>query len=401
MNAPVENLAASVAGPALSGDFVIPRLERAIVFALRVICLCGLVLANYYSWTMTVTGFVNAKLLPDNSVISNTYIPLVVAGFVQLGIFAFYLSFPYFQKRHFVINAVAIVFASFLICVTIIFSVFSITLTSQAENIVTHQISLVQGMNKTLVDLDDLISTTFRSHLAYLDTLAARACGGKDRTGIAKCGPIAQSFTEKANDLGAKYGSQLGIIGSYGKTDSINILDSLNALRSNYVKLGQKVDVYKEFTSENNLSNESVSKAFDALKLEIDDFSQSLNQRKPDAKTLVLSRVFDDFGLMARGRGESITYFALVIALLPDALSITFTVLLLIARAANQRALSLRRAIDKASEEAKWYDRYANAVSALHRAKQRWRDRRRVANVAEAVDQSVPDLAANDWKTNS
>src|ERR1700730_2551250 len=137
--------------------------DRASVFIIRLICLLGLLLANYYSWTMTVTGFVNIKFLPDNSVLSNTYIPHIVAGFIQLGILAFYLSVPYFRWRRFFVIVVAICFAINLIALNAIFALFSITLTSQSENLVSHQIDLVRGMNKKIVDLDELISATFNS----------------------------------------------------------------------------------------------------------------------------------------------------------------------------------------------------------------------------------------------
>jgi hypothetical protein len=368
-----------------------PFSERATVVALRLICFCGLLLANYYSWTMTVTGFANTKLLPDNSVLSTNHIPLVVAGFIQLGILAFYLSFPYFQRRYIHLNLLAAIFAGALILVTVVFSVFSITLTSQAESIVSHQVNLIRGMNKTLLDLDELISTTFRNQLVYYDALAKRACEGKDKSGIAQCGPIARSYHEKSNEAGAKFGSQLGAGGNYSGVDSDDLLTSLNALRGNYVKFAQKVDIYKNFAREHELSSEAVSRAFDSLKNEIDAFARSLNQKNPDAKALVLSRVFEDFGALLRGDADGPTYFALVVALLPDLLSVTFTVVLLIARNANEDSVVLRRAIVRASDEAKWYDQYADATAALHRAQEKWRDKRRLKNVAEAVDQSVPD----------
>ena len=57
----------------------------------------------------------------------------------------------------------------------------------------------------------------------------------------------------------------------------------------------------------------------------------------------------------------------------------------------EQFAVSLLRAARQATDEARMYDKFASATDALHRAKQRWRDRRRVASVAEAVDQSVQD----------
>jgi hypothetical protein len=189
--------------------------DRATVFIVRLVCLFGLLLANYYSWTMTVTGFVNTKFFPDNSVLPNTYIPHIVASVIQLGILAFYLSIPYFRWRRMFATVIAICFAIILIGVSAVFALFSITYTFQSENIVSYQFDLVRGMNKKIVDLDESISVTFNSHLDALDVLSRRACEGKDRSQIAKCGPISIGYVEKANKARAVYGSQLGVHGAY------------------------------------------------------------------------------------------------------------------------------------------------------------------------------------------
>lgn len=379
--------------PTFGVDVRAPFSDRATVFVVRLISLLGLLLANYYSWTMTVTGFVNTQFLPDNSVLPNTYIPHVVAGFVQLGILACYLSVPYCHRRRVFVISVAACFAISLIVLSALFALFSITLTSQSGTIVSHQIELIRGMNKKIVDLDDLCSTTFIHYLDELDVLSQRACDGKDRTQVAQCGSISKGYLENANDTRAKYGSQLEARGSYTMLETSDIMGALTSLRSNYMKLSQKVEGYKKFAKEHNLSSDAVAWSFEALGSEVTSFGASLNRRNPDAKTLVLTRVLDDLGEVFSRRAEPLFYFALTIAFLPDMLSITFTLILLIARAANQEAVTLRQAVHKAHEQAEWYDKYAIATEKLHRAKQRWRDRRRVANVAEAVDQSVPDTA--------
>jgi hypothetical protein len=104
--------------------------------------------ANYYSWTMTVTGFVNTQYLPGNTVVPNTYIPHIVAGFVQLGILAFYLTIPYFQKQRFVVIFFASLLAITLACLSSFFALFSITMTSQSQPILDHHVGLLKGMNK-------------------------------------------------------------------------------------------------------------------------------------------------------------------------------------------------------------------------------------------------------------
>lgn len=365
--------------------------DRLTVIFIQIVCFSGLTLANYYSWTMTVTGFVNTKLLPDNSVLPNTYIPHVVGGFMQLGIFAFYLCIPFFNRRHFVLNFLATMFAVLLIAVSAIFALFSITLTSQADNITAYQVDVLKGMNKTLVQLDELATNTFKTFLADMDSLSGRACEGKDKTGVARCGSIARGYIERANAARSKYGSQLGATARYDLPLTSEVVDLLTSLQGNRTKLSQKIEVYRRFATENELSSVAAERALATLDADIAQFSGRLNDKVPDAKTLVLNRVLGDFRKVWSGSAEPAVYFALLISLLPDLLSICFTTLLLILRTANQEAVTLRRAVRKAHEQAVWYDRYATATEALHRAKQRWRDRRRVASVAEAVDQAVPD----------
>lgn len=368
-------------------------LDRTTMFAVRIICICGLLLANYYAWTMTVTGFVGTKFLPNNSVLPNAYIPEIVAGFIQLGILAFYLTVPYFHWRRFAISLMATIFAISLIGLSALFALFSITMTSQSANIVGHEIGLITGMNKEVMDLDELISTTFQNHLNGLDTLSKRACAGKDKTGVPICGPIAKGYIERENAIRDKYGSQLNGRSSYKLPSSENIMDLLTTLQGNYLKLSQKVNVYRAFTSEENLSSHAVTRAFNTLGEKISSFDASLHHENPDAKTLVLNRVFDEVARIVKWKAGPISYFALFISFLPDLLSATFTCLLIIVRSASHESVALRRAVNKAYEEAKLYDRLGGATEALHRAKQNWRNRRRFANVAEAVDASVPDLA--------
>jgi hypothetical protein len=369
-----------------------PFSDRAAIHAIRVICLLGLVLANYYGWTMTVTGFVNTRLLPDNSVLSNTYIPHIVGGFIQLGILAFYLSIPYFSRRRAFLCSVASCLAVSLIALSALFALFSITLTSQAESIVSHQAELVRGMNKKMIALDDLISTTFQNHVKGLDDLAQRACEGKDVTGIAKCGPISKGYITQANNIRAKFGAQLEARESYPKLDSTNLMTTWTSLHSHYMRLSQKMGAYKNFVKENSLSSEAVTTSYEALGRQIESFGASFNQRNPDAKTLVMTRVFDDLGRVFKRTAEPLFYFTLMITVLPDLLSITFTALLLIVRTANHRVMMLRQATNKAHEEAKEYHKFASATDELTTAKQEYDIKRRMANVTEAVDQSVPDV---------
>lgn len=368
--------------------------DTALVLIIRAACFVGLLLANYYGWTMTATGFVNTQLLPDNSVISNTYTPHLVAGFVQLGMLAVYLSIPYFQRRLILASVVACCFAVSLAVLSALFALFSITFTSQSDNIFRYQVSLLQEMDQRVHALDKVMSAAFAGYINSLDLLAQRACEGKDRTGIAKCGQIYRSFIDKANAARSTYQAQLGGHGTYDSLNTQDIAVGVTLLRGNYARLLQKVDAYERFAKDNAQPYHTVIGQVEALARDIDTFSSSLNQRAPDKKTLVIARVLDDVKKSWRGTAEPLVYFSLVISFLPDMLSITFTAILLIMRAANHEAAAMRRAVRKTHEEANWYAKYATAMGRLRAARGDYHDQQRMADLEDNLDDVITSIRA-------
>src|SRR5215510_1390301 len=99
---------------------------------------------------MAAPGFVNTEFLPNNSVLPNSFIPLVVAGFMQLGILGFYLAVPYFQRRYLALNLVASALAVVLISLSALFALFSIIHNAQSATIVGQYAGSLSGMNKTV-----------------------------------------------------------------------------------------------------------------------------------------------------------------------------------------------------------------------------------------------------------
>lgn len=364
--------------------------DPTILLVMRFICISGLVLANYYAFTMTATGFVNTEFLPNNSVLPNSFIPLVVAGFMQLGILGFYLAVPYFQRRFIVLNLLASALAVVLILLSALFALFSITQNAQTETIVGQYTGSLSSMNKTVTELDGVIVSTFTGQLQQLDLLSQRACRGQDKTGIPICGPIAAGYADQINVLREKYGSQLGQLGSYAElANPQNILGSLTTIQANYLSLSQKVEAFSAFAAELGLSSNAVKSNFDALGQQITDFENGLNRRDPDKKLLVLQRVFDELGRALAFNAEPLTYFAISIAVLPDALAIMFTLLLVIIRGANHQSVRLRRQAGKVVEEAMAYDALSSAMERWRLSRAQFHDRRRIANSTDGVTGEV------------
>ena len=355
--------------------------ESTLLVVMRLICVSGLVLANYYAFTMTATGFVNTEFLPNNSVLPNSFIPLVVAGFMQLGILAFYLAVPYFQRRYIVLNLLATILAVTLIFLSALFALFSITDNAQSETIVGQYTGSLNGMNQTVGELDGVIVNTFAGQLQELDVLSQRACRGQDKTGIPVCGPIASGYADQVNVLREKYSSQLGQPASYAAlADPQNILGSLSTVQANYLRLSQKVEAFTAFAAEVGLSINAVKSNFDALGQRITSFASNLGQRDPDDKILVLRRVFEELTRAVTLNAEPLTYFAISIAFLPDALAVMFTLMLVIIRGVNQQSVRLRRQAGQVVDEAIAYDVLASAVDRWKLSRAQLEDRRRIAH---------------------
>src|SRR5262249_37078910 len=151
-----------------------------------------------------------------------------------------YLVVPYFQRRVAVPAVIVTVFALTLIGISVFFALFSITLTSQADNIFNEQVNTVRGFNKQIADIDDVVTSTFASYITNLDQNHDRACRGRDETSIAKCGPIANGYSSKANAAREAFGAELGTRGAYAALgDGQSIPDRLTTVRSNALKLAQ------------------------------------------------------------------------------------------------------------------------------------------------------------------
>jgi hypothetical protein len=338
---------------------------------------------------MTATGFVTTEFLPNNSVLPNSFIPLVVAGFMQLGILAFYLAVPYFQRRYLVLNLLGSALAVVLILLSALFALFSITHNAQSETIVRQYAGSLTGMNKTIGELDGVIVSTFAGQLQELDLLSQRACRGQDKTGIAACGPIAAGYADQVNVLRERYSAQLGQPAAYSEpANPQNILASLTTVQANYVRLSQKVEAFRAFAGELGLSINALTSNFDALGQQMTAFGDSLGQRDPDEKLLVLTRVFDELGRAVALNAEPLTYFAISIAFLPDALAVMFTLLLVLVRSVNQQSVRIRRQAGKVIEEAIAYDALASAVDRWKLSRGQFQDRKRIANTAEQFSPS-------------
>jgi len=367
--------------------------DKTILYGIRVLCLVGIAISNLYAWSMTTTGFIHTRLLPSNEVFGAVLVPIVVAAFVQLGILAFYLSVPYFQSRQRWLNAGASTLAISLIAISAVFALYSITMTSPASNITSFRAAEIVGVNNRLVRLDAEISGVYGRFISGLNESRIAACNGRDETGIARCGPISNQFLERQSRARNRFGPQLEQ-GAFGVVaPSGDLMTNWNLLNSHVQFMEAKLGAFSTFADENQMSPTATAMRanFEAIKAETGAIGRNFRGQSPDQKSIVLDQVFRDLGDIFTLRASASTYFAALIAILPDLLSLTFTALLIIARSAG--LATLKRAASVADENATNYQRLSEAWKRMWEARSRWNNVRRHAAVAEAVDSSVPDVA--------
>lgn len=357
------------------------------------VSLLGLVAANYYSWTMTATGLLATKLLPFNEVIAPWITPYLVAFFIQTGILSYYLSFPRLSFHKPISSSISTIMFLALIFVTIIFSLFSITFSSQGDNLAKAREANLTSVDTALRSLDRLIVQSYETHLRNLEANFDRACRGRDETGIAKCGPIANGFQKRANDLASTYGGQLEGATPFEAIAGLDVAGALSTLSGNHQLLGQRVKAYSTFATEERFEANAVNVAYSKIAADLDKVRQEAGASRTDSKGLVLGFVFRNLALAIERKADGEFYLSLVIAFLPEFISILCASLLVLHSSRDAGVAQLKGAVREVKRRTRLYNALANSMDAFNRSRRAWFSRRRMANIEEAVDRSVSDTA--------
>jgi hypothetical protein len=352
--------------------------------------LIGLAAASYYSWTMTATGFMGTDLLPYNEILSPWITPYLVAFFIQTGIISYYLSFPRLTFRRPVPTVLATIMFVFLIFITITFSLFSITFTSQGENLTNTRQAEVARIDQSLRNIDALIVRSYVEHLNNLDENFSRACRGQDQTGIARCGAIALGYLGRANSLRERYGGQLGTPTPFPTIVPANIAASVATLHSNRDLLAQRIAAYAAFAAEGRLASQEVVIAYNQAGADLVAMRRDSAGSGADAKGLVLASVFRNISRAWRGEADGHFYLSLTIAFMPEFISVLCATLLVLHSQRSHDA-QLLGAVKEVKRHTRLYNTLAGAMDGLIKSRRAWFSKRRAANIEEAVDQSVSD----------
>lgn len=302
--------------------------------AITVICYAGLGVANYYSWTMTATGFLETKLLPDNVVMAASLTPFLVAGFVQLGILCFYLSLARFKWRKTLLYILAGFMVTPLIALTILFSLYAVTFTSEGDKLVAHRNVEIEALRTAIPEADAAITAAYGGYLESLRNSRQQACLGLEGSGVARCGRNAEEFAAAAIGTANEYQSSLGTEASpiaNGASPSETAANIAHA----YETLAGKFAAYEKFAQEKGQSTAVLQSRLNDIKQRVARLKAGLTSTNADKSGIVLDQVIDGVGKFFQLRGDPRFNLKLVIALLPDFLSWLFSILLIIVRPAG------------------------------------------------------------------
>jgi hypothetical protein len=353
-------------------------------------CLFG---AAFYSWTMTVSGFIGTKLLPDNSIIGNWVTPRLVGVIIEASILAYYVALPYFSVRGKLVQWSATLLYAILFLITFIFSLFAITHTSQGENLVAERGAQLQQVNDVIGRTDRSITSTYSGFVSGLDQNATRACAGFDESGIRKCGSIAKGYSARSNDFREKFGAQLSGAGSVVAIGGRDFASDLAVTEANYRALEGRMVAFNAFGQESGISTQFAKDAVQAARQQLDSVSRKTSTTNLDAKGLVTERVFSGLWGAVKFQAEPVFYLAIMIAALPLVISLLCSALLKIIADSNSKAIQIKRVAEQLEQEAEATKKYAGVVELLRRLRDGARWQRRSANVETAVDRSVSDVS--------
>jgi hypothetical protein len=252
--------------------------------------------------------------------------------------------------------------------ITFIFSLFAITYTSQADNLVSSRSASLQSVNDIARQVDNSIYDQYTSYVDGLDTNARRACRGLDESGIAKCGAIANGFSQKSNSFREQFGPQLASRSTFSPTKHNNFAEDVVLTDENLKSVTGKMAAYVQFGSASHISTKSASDKISSAFVQLRAAQDEATSSSADKKGLVIHKVFADILSALHRKADALSYFAMMIAALPVLISVLCTMLLRVVESANDRALRIKRATAHLKEEAEETQRYAGVVGLCERS---------------------------------
>ena len=285
---------------------------------LSYLVICG---SNLFGWLMSSWGIQLLKLLPSGTILSQRFLSFILAALIHLGLFIGYAMLAKENRK----NARYILLFAFLILIISIvcyFSFVSITYESKSDASYESLNTDLDSFRTLLSQEDQKITAVFSSQLNHYQTIADNAAKGLDGTGIVKKGTnYFQAITARDN-LSRRYGNLTYAVTHNALEDTdINIYWS--SLKAQYQSLQGKITAYHQFVSKEGVS----SQVSDLIDSEFQLIEKRFSQGEAVDKVGMTLKKVNDF-ITNKERSDITMYLYLIIAILPELLNFTMTILI-------------------------------------------------------------------------
>lgn len=305
-------------------------LHESVTFGAKPLLLVALwgvtAVANYYSWMMTAQGLIVAGITPlDTAWMSGERMAYMIAAASQTVIFTTYLVVP-LASRHSVFP-LALGGSLVLACISFsaLLSLMSVSLNAKGESYAADLENQVVALHDGLKAADEALISDYRAKMGTLDHLIERSRNGLDETGIDECGPICRGLIRERSSFQRRYAALEKAIPDPTESADLNVLWRNIDVRRD--ALARKIDLLPKDEGNFGATDREALVRID-VRIEALE-SQFRDGGLVDQVGLVLKAVLQDLKRLFSGEIDLSFFLRVVIALLPDLLSIAASLLII------------------------------------------------------------------------
>lgn len=327
-------------------------------------------IANLYSWAMTSQGYVASGITPlDTTFLSGGEMAHLITAVLQVAIFVWYLLMPRTTRR----SAIPFFAATMLvmICITIsaVMSLISVSLNANGESYVEDVADQVAAIHDGLTVADNALIAEYEAKKATLETLIARSKAGEDGSGVRECGPICKERIRERDAFERQFTALSAPIPAPIDSEDLNVLWRNVQVRQDAFK--RKLNVLPK--SSDAAFGQAAHADLDRIEQRIQIVGRNFNSVGQTTEiTLVMDQVLEEVKGLFQGRIDLSLYLRLLVALLPDILSVLFALLTAVVYRIDAHSTSeLEQEIERRERELSLWERLTGVTERLTASK--WR----------------------------
>ncbi len=213
------------------------------------LCVLGILVANAYSLMITNNGLLVSNIFPDlrvlDDAIPQTRATFVFAFVLQFGIMVLYLVLAAGRPLQ---RLVALPFLVTLVSVSFYFGFLSVHANSRGDAYVASLNKRVDNLTAAVLGEERFMAASVNQALQGQLDLAEASRRGRDKTGVAACGPLCQGHFERAELIRARYGHLLAVAAEPPAADDIRV--QWREAAAQYADYGNRAQDYDRFLKE-------------------------------------------------------------------------------------------------------------------------------------------------------